>query len=133
MASWYESTKTRRGKATVIIFDDSSTNSRICKCNATMKIQMSRKSYSYGRRFFSCPNAREGVGGCDFFLWFDLPEGYGFKLNEVIMQELKNELNEVKIGIKNASEQIKKHGCALICQRYIIISMLVVFILSKMM
>ncbi|KAM7250524.1 hypothetical protein ACFE04_022407 [Oxalis oulophora] len=100
MTSWFESSKKAGGKTTVTIFDNSSKSPRICKCNAMMKLQISGKPYSYGRRFFSCSNSWEGVGGCGFFLWFDPPEGYGFNLNDAIVQELKDELNEVKMKSK---------------------------------
>ncbi|KAM7278593.1 hypothetical protein ACFE04_005727 [Oxalis oulophora] len=88
------------------VFDNLSPYSRLCNCKSKMIIQISKQPKSYARRFFSCPNGREGVGGCGFFLWFDPPEDNNVR-NEIDSSViLKCELVELKKAMEKAMENV---------------------------
>ncbi|KAM7257173.1 hypothetical protein ACFE04_012914 [Oxalis oulophora] len=70
-----------------------------------MSLQISRRPRSYVKRFFSCPNTWDGVGGCRVFIWFDPPEDNN-NINDVVTyQSVKNEL---KNEMGNVTDQIVK-------------------------
>ncbi|KAG7950086.1 hypothetical protein I3843_13G094400 [Carya illinoinensis] len=43
----------------------------LCYCDSQVKLRISGKAKSFGRRFFNCPNYKMNKQ-CDFFEWIDL-------------------------------------------------------------
>ncbi|KAM7265953.1 hypothetical protein ACFE04_003636 [Oxalis oulophora] len=111
MSSSYYLSSSNGGEYKDFVYDNSYPNPKTCVCKSMMTLQISCRPRSYGRRFFSCPNTWDGVGGCGYFLWFDPPDEL-ITENEKLKKQLNKLTNEsVKLRmLLQGNIRLQKYG-----------------------
>ncbi|KAM7266478.1 hypothetical protein ACFE04_004375 [Oxalis oulophora] len=71
-------------------------NSMLCECGSNVVLKISKQDHSFGKKFFTCPNRRKGVGGCNFFMWYEQEAEVEDREIAFVLRRIANDVVQVK-------------------------------------